>query len=100
MTFPTLSDSFEPAMDTVLKQATETLPGVVVLAKRGDHTYHKAFGFADTETQVPMDKDTTFRMYSMTKVMTSAVALILQDKVKEPAPEDPSVCYSLPLLGL
>ena len=29
------------------------IPGFVVLAKRGKHTYHKAFGFSDKEKNIP-----------------------------------------------
>ena len=50
------------------------------MAKRGEHVYHKAFGFADREAGRKMTVEAQMRCFSMTKVMTSAVALMLQEQ--------------------
>ena len=49
------------------------VPGLVVFARRGNDTYHKAFGMSDLATSKPMARDAMFRMFSMTKVLTSFV---------------------------
>jgi len=79
---------FESAMDAVLQKAVAELPGVVVLARRGNQVYHKAFGHADLEAKRPLGLECPFRMYSMTKVMTSALALALHERTGSLNPED------------
>ena len=45
-----LKKGFEERLDIVAKNIINNekcpIPGFVVLAKRGKHTYHKAFGFS------------------------------------------------------
>eukprot|EP00928_Gymnodinium_smaydae_P052559 TRINITY_DN3654_c0_g4_i1.p1 TRINITY_DN3654_c0_g4~~TRINITY_DN3654_c0_g4_i1.p1 ORF type:complete len:471 (-),score=66.82 TRINITY_DN3654_c0_g4_i1:25-1437(-) len=82
------SKGFEAAMDSVLENAVRELPGVVVLARRNGETYCKAKGFANMEDKQAMETDVPFRMYSMTKVMTSALALLLRARTGEPSLED------------
>ena len=54
------------------------LPGAVVLvARKGQVAYFEAFGFRDKAAGAPMPKDAIFRVYSMTKPFTSAVAMML-----------------------
>ena len=54
-----------------------SVPGLVVFARRGNETYHKAFGSSDLATNKHITCDAMFRMFSMTKVLTSFVALRL-----------------------
>ncbi len=57
--------------------------GVVVLvARHGSVVYHKAFGMADIESGKKMQTDSLFRMYSMTKPVTSAALLMLYEEGK------------------
>jgi len=49
--------------------------GVVAIARRGQVVLLKAYGKADLEADKPMATDTIFRIYSMTKAITSAAAL-------------------------
>jgi len=58
----------------------------------------KAFGFADVKAKKPMEVDTPFRMYSMTKVMTSTIALVLRSRYGEPSPDD-EVSKFIPSFG-
>ena len=57
------------------------LPGAVVMvAHHGKVIYHEAFGLRDPTTGAPMQKDSIFRMYSMTKPVTGvAVLMLLED---------------------
>ena len=79
-----LKKGFEERLDIVAKNVINNekcpIPGFVVLAKRGKHTYHKAFGFSDKEKNIPMKLDSQFRCFSMTKVFASTIALILKEE--------------------
>ncbi len=57
------------------------LPGaVVVVARNGRVGYFQAFGFLDREAGIPMLKDAIFRLYSMTKPLTTVAAMILVEQ--------------------
>ena len=59
------------------------LPGAVVLvARRGQIAHLKSYGYRSIESKVPMTDDTIFRIYSMTKSLTSAVVLMLAEDRK------------------
>ena len=47
----------------------------VMVSRRGIPAYFRSFGLADVERNTPITSDTIFRLYSMTKPITS-VALI------------------------
>lgn len=54
------------------------LPGAVVLvARNGRLAYRLSVGFRDNASGAPMDEDTIFRIYSMTKPLASVAAMIL-----------------------
>jgi CubicO group peptidase (beta-lactamase class C family) len=55
---------------------------VVLIARRGAIAYHKAFGMADIESGKKMQTDHLFRLYSMTKPVTSAALLMLYEEGK------------------
>ncbi len=58
--------------------AAGRMAGVVtVIARNGKVPYFKAFGMADMENKVPMAKDTIFRIYSMSKPITSVATMVL-----------------------
>ena len=56
--------------------------GVVVVARRGKVVHFEAYGKRNLATNEPMEKDTIFRIYSMTKAITSAAALMLWEEEK------------------
>ena len=56
--------------------------GVVVVARRGKVVHFEAYGKRNLATGEPMEKDTIFRIYSMTKAITSAAALMLEEEEK------------------
>jgi CubicO group peptidase (beta-lactamase class C family) len=56
-------------------------PGVVALiARRGKIAYFESFGMQDIEKNVPMKKDSIFRIYSMTKPIVSVAAMTLWEE--------------------
>ena len=56
-------------------------PGVVALvARAGKAGYFEAFGVRDAETKAPMTKDAIFRIYSMTKPITSVAIMMLWEE--------------------
>ncbi len=58
------------------------IPGAVVLIRKGDQQWQKAFGVADLKTGQPMQTDMAFRIGSNTKTMTATVALQLVQEGK------------------
>lgn len=63
--------------------AAKKIPGAVVLVARGGKTaYFEAVGVQDPATGVPMAKDTLFRIYSMTKPITTVAAMMLVEEGK------------------
>src|ERR1700727_1587473 len=59
------------------------IPGaVVILARNGKVVYHEAFGVRDPATGAPMQKDSIFRIYSMTKPITGVAVLMLMEDGK------------------
>jgi CubicO group peptidase (beta-lactamase class C family) len=62
---------------------SKRLPGaVVMIARHGKVVYHEAFGARDPATGAPMQKDSIFRMYSMTKPVTGVAVLMLMEEGK------------------
>jgi CubicO group peptidase (beta-lactamase class C family) len=53
---------------------------ITVVARRGRIAHLECFGAADLETRRPMTDDTIFRIYSMTKIVTSVAALMLAEE--------------------
>ena len=54
----------------------------VMITRKGKLVYNKTFGLADIEHEQPMAGDTIFRIYSMSKAITSAAAMMLSDEGK------------------
>lgn len=53
---------------------------VTLVARRGQIAHLHAAGRMDIETDSPMEPDTIFRIYSLTKIVTSVAVLILLDE--------------------
>ena len=63
--------------------ATGKIPGAVVLIQQhGKPLFSEVFGLRDVTTKAPMTEDTIFRLYSMSKPMTSVAAMMLVDDGK------------------
>ncbi|MBO7748769.1 beta-lactamase family protein [Paenibacillus sp. MWE-103] len=50
------------------------------VVRRGEVLYRESFGYADKEQAISIRPDTIYRIYSMTKVVTCAAALMLYEK--------------------
>ena len=59
------------------------IPGAILLIQQhGKPVYREFFGVRDVATKAPMTDDTIFRLFSMTKPLTSVVAMMLIDEGK------------------
>lgn len=57
------------------------LPGwQVQVCRHGDVVYHASYGQRDLEAGLPVEDDTVFRIYSMTKPITTVAALMLYEE--------------------
>src|ERR1700678_2678425 len=60
------------------------LPGAVIaVARRGKLVYFEAVGYQDKPADKKMQKDSIFRVYSMTKPWTSLAAMLLVEDGKK-----------------
>ena len=55
---------------------------LTLVARKGEIAYVDALGFMDRENKRPMKEDTIFRIYSMTKSVTSIAIMQLLEKSK------------------
>ena len=63
--------------------ATGKIPGAVLLIQQhGQPVYFENFGVRDVGTGLPMTADTIFRLYSMSKPITSVAAMMLVEEGK------------------
>ncbi|MCO5400400.1 serine hydrolase domain-containing protein [Ralstonia soli] len=73
--------------------ATGKLPGALVQVwRRGELALNSVLGMADRERQVPLAEDSIFRIYSMTKPITSVALMMLVEQCKV-ALDDPVSKY-------
>ena len=71
----------DPAVEKLISE--NKLAGASVLVLRKGHiVYQNQFGHRNRALKRPVEKDTIFRIYSMTKAITSAAALMLHDDGK------------------
>src|SRR5258708_3536875 len=63
--------------------AAGKIPGAIILIQQhGRPVYFEKFGVRDVETKRPMTADTIFRLYSMSKPVTSVAAMMLVEDGK------------------
>jgi CubicO group peptidase (beta-lactamase class C family) len=63
--------------------ATGKIPGAVMLIQQhGQPVYFESFGVRDVAARLPMTADTIFRLYSMSKPITSVAAMMLVEDGK------------------
>ncbi|MBY0435662.1 MAG: beta-lactamase family protein [Cyclobacteriaceae bacterium] len=53
--------------------------GVVLVAEKGRTHYHKAFGYSNFETKVPLDTASIFELASVSKQFTAMIVMMLQE---------------------
>jgi CubicO group peptidase (beta-lactamase class C family) len=76
-----LDAQFDPLVEAQYQKPGA--PGAAVLvAKKGQVVYHKAFGMANLELDVPLRTDHVFRIGSVTKQFTAAAILQLMEQGK------------------
>jgi CubicO group peptidase (beta-lactamase class C family) len=62
---------------------TGKIPGLILLIQQhGNPVYFKSFGLRDITTKAPMTPDSIFRIYSMSKAITSVAAMMLVEDGK------------------
>src|SRR5260370_11058574 len=65
------------------ESATGKLPGAIMLIQQhGQPVYFENFGVRDVDSKRPMTPDTIFRLYSMSKPITSVAAMMLVEDGK------------------
>lgn len=72
-------------IDAVMQQHVEQrhLPGaMMILVRRGQVVYQKAFGYSDVEAKTPLRADDIFRIMSMSKAITSVAVMMLYEEGK------------------
>lgn len=63
--------------------ATGKIPGAIILIQQhGKPVYHESFGVQDVESKAPITDHTIFRLFSMTKAITSVAAVKMLDEGK------------------
>ena len=63
--------------------AKGVIPGaVLMIARHGKVAYFESMGVLDPETKAPMNKDAIFRIYSMSKPITSVAVMMLVEQGK------------------
>jgi CubicO group peptidase (beta-lactamase class C family) len=73
--------------------ANGKIPGAILLIQQhGKPVYHEFLGVQDVVSKAPMTDQTIFRLFSMTKAITSVAAMMLVDEGKL-KPEDPIAKY-------
>ena len=55
---------------------------VVMIAQNGELQLSKALGYQNVEDEIPMQEDTIFRIFSMTKPITGTALMVLHDEGK------------------
>ena len=82
-TAPIITPDVKSRIDATLKRFTDSgkTAGVSALIfEKGKEVYFNAFGYADREAKVPMDRNTLVRIFSMTKPVTGVALMTLFDK--------------------
>ena len=78
--------------------ATGKIPGAILLLQQhGKPVYYENFGVRDVATELAMSADTIFRLYSMSKPVTSVMAVMLVEEGKLSI-DDPVAKY-IPAFG-
>jgi CubicO group peptidase (beta-lactamase class C family) len=91
---PLSRERLERVGDFIRKEiAAGTIPGAVILIQQhGRPVYFESFGVRDVASQRSMSPDTLFRIFSMSKPVTSVAAMMLVDDGKL-ALDDPLAKY-------
>ncbi len=59
---------------------TNNFSGTILISRKGEILFHKAYGFASLEFKVPNDLNTIFHIASISKTLTAAAILLLEQR--------------------
>ena len=76
---PQVLAEIRPAIEE-LRQRQRLAGAVVAILRRGQVVFFEAFGTRDVEGQIPQERDSIFRIFSMTKPLTSLAVLQLAER--------------------
>ncbi len=77
------ADRYRQTAGEILRREVEEgrVPGVSALVlHKGEELYFGAYGMADVENRIPMQRDTIIRLFSMTKPVTAVAVMILAER--------------------
>jgi CubicO group peptidase (beta-lactamase class C family) len=58
----------------------EVAGAAAMIIRHGEEAYRKSFGFQDLERRIPLNNETIYRIYSMSKTFTIVTAMTLYEK--------------------
>lgn len=101
-----MSDNMKKNIDKIISTSIEYGEAVgsnCLIFRDGEEIYSGFFGYADRENNIPMARNTIFRLFSLSKPVTSAAAMILIDRglldpnddVSKFIPEYEHLCYTV-----
>jgi len=73
-----LTDKFDQYVRPYVE--TQNFSGSILISKKGEILFQKAYGFANLEFKVPNDLNTTFHVASLSRTFTAAAILLLEQK--------------------
>lgn len=78
------SDDWQSISSVVEKilAAQEVAGAQIVVQYKGETVYNQAFGYRDIESKAPLQTDSVYRFYSMTKPITSVAVMMLVEEGK------------------
>ena len=75
-------------------------PGfITAVARKGKVVHFETVGYSDVEKQIPLQKDSLFRIYSMSKPITGVALMILLEEGKA-FPSSSRIISATPVIGL
>jgi CubicO group peptidase (beta-lactamase class C family) len=80
---PVVTPEVKSRIDAALKRVIDSNKTVGVSAlifEKGKEVFFNAYGYADREAKIPMDRNTIVRIYSMTKPVTGVALMTLYEK--------------------
>ncbi|MEN8773471.1 MAG: serine hydrolase domain-containing protein [Akkermansiaceae bacterium] len=78
---PEILAKIDPTVESLIEKK-RLAGGSILILRDGKIVYQKQFGYANRAAKIPVKKDTIFRIYSMSKAITSAAALMLSEENK------------------
>ncbi|HET9744080.1 MAG TPA: serine hydrolase domain-containing protein [Chitinophagaceae bacterium] len=74
--------------------------GVALIAENGNAVYHKAFGYREFESQIPLQTSDIFELASVSKQFTAMIIMMLKEKGKLNYDDSVSKFLDIPYKGI